>query len=418
MPNTVTMTTYADLLKRWYVDKKNLHTMDNGKNALLMAISKDPAGEGENWTQPIVVAAPRGGGANYTMNKANGTAGIDKKFMGDWKERYDFVSVDQKVISTSKTSRGAFIPALKEKIDGLRRTNQRMTNFQLYRDEGGAIAQMGAITANATGTLSTATKYSLQYVAQGDILHFGANKNGTSLRAGGVTVQGVSPQAGTFRTSSPVAINTQVTSLTEGDYVFIAGTSGSTNQALAGLESWIPPTEALAATTFKNCDRTIDTRALGGVRIDGSGVSNEEAMIQGVSDVEQYEGSPKFIFCHPARFAQLQKELGDRKRFVQTPGKSFASKGKVDARFGFGGLALDGASGEIIVVKDSACQYGYSWVIDPDTFTLTSCGTWPFVRNADGVQMLREDGTGYLTELFAYGELICAAPGKNGVIAH
>jgi hypothetical protein len=428
MATNVTMTTFGDLMKRWYVDKKNLHRMDESTNNLLKAVKKDPTGEGDTWSQPITVNTIVGGAANYTIGRANATAGVDKVFRGTWKERYDFASIDQKVISTSKSDKGAFAPVLKLKIDGLRSHNQRMTNFQLYRDEGGAIAQIsnatstgGGVLTSATGTFTTATKTALQYVAQNHILNFGPTRDGLNLRTGAVQIQGKSDLAGIFKTTSPVPLSTQVTSIADGDYVFIAGTSGSTDSALAGLESWIPATEALAATTFKNCDRTVDTRALGGIRIDGSTAgSNEEAYIDGVSTVEQYGGAPKVIMCHTLRYAQLAKELSDRKRFVTNPGQSFDGKGKT-AAISYGGLSLDGGEGEVVVVKDAACQYGYSWILNPDDFTLYSAGTWPFVRGVgtDNLQMLRATDSGaYITELFAYGEFVCSQPGKNAIIVH
>jgi hypothetical protein len=297
-----------------------------------------------------------------------------------------------------------------------------MTNFQLFRDEGGAIGVVGTVSANATGTFDATTKTAVQFLAPGHNLVAGPNKDGSSLRAGGVTVLSKQDSAGTFKTVSPVAINTNITTLTAGDYWFIAGTSGSTDQALAGMESWIPPTEALAATTFKSCDRSLDTRAMAGIRIDAvSAGSNEEAYIDAVSTVEQYDGSPKAIFAHPLRFATLAKELGDRKSFVTRPGESFTSKGRKDARISYGGISIEGANGEVIVVKDAACQYGYSWILDPSQFTLLSCGPWPCWRGdgTDGLKMLRAtDSNGYVSELFAFGEFVCESPGTNGIITH
>src|SRR5690606_16615396 len=110
-----------------------------------------------------------------------------------------------------------------------------------------AIGVVGTVSANATGTFDTTTKTAVQFLAPGHQLVAGPNKDGSSLHAGGVTILSKNDKDGTFTTVSPVAINTNITSLTAGDYWFIAGTSGSTDQALAGLESWIPPTEALAA---------------------------------------------------------------------------------------------------------------------------------------------------------------------------
>ncbi len=422
MATQVTMTTAADLLKRWYVDKKKLHVMDGSANALLKAVQKDPTLEGDSWSQPIIVNSIVGGAANYTIGRGNSTAGTDKVFRGGIKERYDFADVSQKVISTSKTSRGGFVPILQQKLDGVKRQNQRWTNFQMFRDEGGAIGVVGTVSANATGTFDTTTKTAVQFLAPGHNLVAGPNKDGTSLRSGGVTILSKNDKDGTFKTVSPVAINTNITTLTAGDYWFIAGTSGSTDQALAGLESWIPPTEALAATSFKNCDRSVDTRALAGNRIDASTAGSiEEAYIDAVATIEQYEGEPKAIFTHPLRYAQLSKELGDRKRYVTQPGQSFLAKGKKDARISYGGISVEGASGDVMVVKDAACQYGYSWIIDPSNFTLYSCGPWPFWRGegTDGLKMLRAtDSNGYVSELFAFGEFVCEAPGKNGIIVH
>ncbi len=426
----ITVLNQADMLKRWYMDAKNLHRMDDQKNPLLGLIDKDPTGNGESWTVAVDVQNAGNGAPVYETALANTSAGVKKKFLGSFKNRYDVITIDQKVISATKGApKGAFAPSLKTSIDGMRRQNQKMTNFQLYRDQNGSIGQIGAGFTSATGTLASATKSISQYIWNGAVLHFGPNKDGTSLRAGQVTIAGKDDATGVFRTVAPTALSTQITSIADGDYVFFSGASGTIPTGvvgagdavnLAGLETWIPPTEALAQTTLFGCDRSTDSRALGGIRITATGESNEEAYIDAVTQVETYAGTPKVIFCHTLRYAQLQKEMSDRIRFNKLDGKSFAKRGASDARFSFKGLVLDGASGEVTVMKDPACQFGYSWILDPETLCLLSMDTWPFVRNGDGAGSLLRDnsGTGYTSSLFGYGEMLCYAPGQNGIIIH
>lgn len=411
MATAVDMTTYAAYLKQEYVDKRHLFKMDDNKNQLLGLVKKESTWGGENWNAAIEVAGIRGGTANYDIAVANATAGTDDKFVGGWKDRIDVGLIGDKVIRVSQGA-GAIDQAFKRKMEGLKKQVQRMTNFQLYRDEGGAVGNIASAATTATGTLTDNTKQVLQFLAPGDVLHFGPNLAGTSLRAEGVTISKIQLANGTFTTTSPVALATQVTSLTANDYIFIAGTSGSAEagQALAGLQTWVPLDETTAATTLKSVDRSVDTRALAGIRVSATSDSMEESFMEGISQVEMFAGDPNVILCHPNRMSQLKKELAGKISDTRIPGKPYRGA----SQFGFDGIKI---GSNTVVLSDPACQYRVSWCLDLETWALLSVGEWGKLRDYDG-KILDRSGKNYQFEMIGYGEFVCYAPGRNAAIIH
>ena len=93
----------------------------------------------------------------------------------------------------------------------------------------------------------------------------------------------------------------------------------------------------------------------------------------------------------------------------------------VAAKFSFGALALSQGGGDVMIVDDWACQYNYSWAIETESLCLHTKNAWPYVRDLDGIKMLRNadtNGPNYVFELFGTGELLCYAPGHQACIVH
>ena len=105
-----------------------------------------------------------------------------------------------------------------------------------------------------------------------------AQSDGTSLRTGTYSV--VKVLNGSVVMTGSAGANGN--SAAAADYGYI---DGDATVALAGLDSWVPSTDALASTTFKTVNRGQDARALGGIRINASGLRITEAFIQAGDDV-------------------------------------------------------------------------------------------------------------------------------------
>lgn len=424
---SVSMSSFDAKLKQWYIDRKKLYLMDSYKVPLYNAITKKTDAGGKGWNVAVGAASIVGGGGTYANSWANASAGSDVNFNGAWKDRFGHGFIDDKLIRASKNADGGVEPALEGKIAQVRDQFLQGTEYELFRNENGAIAELASFTLDAggyiTGTLSTNTAPSgLQRLRPNMQINFSANSDMTSPRGSGAAYKVTKVGNATFVcTGSAGAVTPGST-----DYLCIDGSGNG--KALCGLDSWCPKTETLAATTFKAVDRSSDTRALAGIRLAADGLSFTEAFIQAGDLGARYGAESAIVFVHPTNYSALKQETQGKAIYdnrMGSPGVAGGTKGmsKGDAaKFGFRALVLDGSSRPVLVVPSWACPLDSSYAVELDSFWLETMGPWPSLKDLDGVtKMLRlTDGVNnsYVHELVGYGEALCSAPGHQVVIVH
>lgn len=422
---SVSMTSFDAKLKNWYIDRKKLYLLDSYKTPLFNAITKKTDAAGKQWNVAVGASSIVGGAGTYSNSWANASAGSDVNFYGSYKDRFGHGFIDDKVIRASRAADGAVEPALEEKISQVREQFLQATEYQLFRDEGGAIGTVSTFTAGGVGgtvVLSANTQVTAgQRIRKDMILDFSANSDGTSTRTTTWKVTNVQPSQFTIQPYGSSGSDIPVAS----DSIYI---DGDATKALCGLGSWVPATETAAARTFKNVDCSADTRALGGIRLDATGLRFTEAFIQAGDTAMRYGANSSMIFVHPTNLSALKQELGSAVRYeglMGSPGVPGGTKGmskKDAAKFGFRALVLDGTQGQILVVPSWACPLNYSYSVELDSFFMETIGAWPSLKDLDGgPRMLRlTDGTNnaYVHELVGYGEALCSAPGHQVRVTH
>lgn len=442
----ITVSSLAALMKTYYVEEGRLYMSDSYENRLLMAVPKKRDAQGDTWKQPLGDQQIAGGSGDYATSMANITAGSQVAFNGPWKEHYQGALVEDKVMRLSTTGRGAFQPAMEYAINSARSHYNDATNYQLYRSEDGAIGQLASgstgngptFTAGvgtftftsdtSAGALQRLKVGSVFNLSAGGAIGIAAGKAGP-LQAGDWTV---TAKTDTSVTATPAA---GAVSPTGSAFVYVKGdaqnqASGSNITAcLAGFESWVPTTNALAQTTFKTVDRSVATQERAGIRVPAAiNSSVNEAYVLGGNRAMQFGAKTTHIFCHPTKFAELVNEKQGQQRYVDVLGNPATPRGvrlsaKNASAFGFKALSLNqyGAGGDILIVPDWACQYNVSWMVDLTKFNFTTTKEgWPFVRGqgVDGQDWFRQASTKWLLELFGDGELICADPSKQVAVLH
>lgn len=411
-------TSYLAFLKKYYIGKKALYQIDNYQTPLIGMMKKDLGAGGSTWEQTVGVTNVVGGSATYTNAYANSSQGVDKVFSGNYKKRFADVKIQDFTIKSSAGA-GGVERVMKRKIDSLKSEFMQTINYQAYRDEGGSLVQLTATTGsnvvfNGTAVCTDATKAGMQFVKVDKTLNMGAALAGTGLeQSAGIplklTITGRNVNAGTFSYTA----NSANAHPSGSAYLFEDGTAGL---ALAGLRSWCPLTDTLAATTFKTVDRSIDVNALGGIRVAAVGETIEESLNDAVAQHRMLGGDPDACLIHPKRFAQLKKELSGRLVWVETKGKALVGGNN---SFSFRGLQIDGNGRPVIVYEDPACQTECTWVIDTNVFVARSMGKWPYVPEEDGQMVRRLPATDqWQSELFGYLETICARPQSLLAVCH
>lgn len=439
---SVSMTSFQAILKNWYIDRKNLYAVDAYENKLSAMINKKTNASGFQWNNPVKAQQVVGGAGTYAQARTNANAGLDVDFIGAWKDRYHLTFIDEKVIILSMDAEGAIAPALQTKMDSCRDQFNDSTNYQLFRSEYGEVGTVGAISGPVgnvyTLTFSAQTAVpATQRLKVGHVIDFATSATPAAkanLEATSYVVQNVLLN-GQILMTAQIASGTSAPSV--GDTCFINGddidggnittlpsfTSIPTGaKSLAGLASWIPPGGVTSTDLFKGVNRSQNAQALAGIVVPATGLKMSEALTQGGMTAKRLGAKTKAIFMHPTNFTSLLEELQGQQRYVSVGGKSGVKLSAAQAsKFSFQGLALSQGGGDIVIVDDWACQYNYSWALETDSICLHTKNAWPYVRDMDGIKMLRNadtNGPNYVFELYGTGECIINAPGHQAVIIH
>lgn len=450
---SVSMTSFQAILKNWYIDRKNLYAVDAYENKLLAAVGKKTDASGFQWNVGVKAQQVVGGAGTYAQARTNANAGLDVDFVGSWKDRYHLVFIDEKVIQLSRDAEGAIAPALQTKMDSCRDNFNDSSNFQLFRSENGEVAYLSVeSTGSSGGTWTFTTNTGIpasQRLKVGSVVDLvaAASASASPLQGGSTALTKAMLVPGSW-TITNVLTNGQViaspnsvaaTNYTpaNGDLIFINGddidggiivtaptvTSIPTGlKSLCGLASWCPPAGISTSDSFKTVNRSQNVQALGGIVVSATGLKMTEAFTQAGITAKRLGAKTKMIFTHPSNFQSLLSELQGQQRYVDVKGRSGVKLSAAQAsKFSFPGLALSQGGGDIVIVDDWACQYNVSWALETDSLCLHTKNPWPYVRDLDGIKMLRNadtNGPNYVFELFGTGELLCYAPGHQAAIVH
>jgi len=392
------MTSFDAALKQHYTSDRveNLVYKDN---ALLALIPKMEKFGGRNLPIPIIYGNPQGRSATFSTAQANKGNSKIEDFVLTRSKDYSLASVDNETMEASEGNANAFMEAATTEIDGALQAITRSLAIAMYRDGTGNIGQ----TTEVTGT--TITLVDTESVTNFEVDMYLQFNDGSALRDSGATVKVTDINRDTGVLTVDTNLNT-IAGITTLDYM---NQEGDFDAKISGLADWIPDS-APGATAFFGVDRTSDVTRLGGIRIDGSSIPIEEALIKGAARIGREGGRPDYAFLNFEEFENLEKALGAKVQYTDVLTQ--------DGAIGFKGILVHGPRGPIKVVPDQNCRPAKIYVLTMSSWKLYSLGMAPKMLEQDGLKWLREASadaieirTGY------YAQMGCRAPGFNGVIA-
>jgi hypothetical protein len=178
---------------------------------------------------------------------------------------------------------------------------------------------------------------------------------------------------------------------------------------MSGVAEWLP-SSAPGATSFFNVDRSVDSR-LGGLRLDASNKSIEDATIIGQSVAYVNGGKPDVIWFNPTDFRELEQKLGSKAHYSKLMAKSAE---KQIASIGYDALEVHGDNGIMKIISDRDVPVHVAYALEMETWLLISAGEVPHLLDDDKNRVLRVvDDDAYEVRLGLYGNLACSAPGNN-----
>lgn len=412
-----TVSDFDKMLKIWY-DSGRVKLRAYEKNPALALIPKDESMRGKQRTVPIWYRVGQGVSATFSVAQDRVAPGGYENWNLTRVKGYGLGRLENEVVEAAKGDKAAFMEATAE-IDGVFHQVTRDLAIALYRDQNGARGVIGSIGDDDTtdDLITLATRADVTNFEVGMWLEASTGGTSAGLCTNPYIVRKIDRQAGTLSmgTSLSAAVDLDTASdWAAGDTLHREGdlTAASQTLKLAGFSAWIPAT-APGATTFFGVNRSVDVERLGGVRVDGSSMSIEDALIEGAAALHEVGAMPDLVLMGPMQFKRLVRELGSKVEhdIVKSPDM---------AKIGFKSVKLYTAAGVLDVVPDHNCQYDTAWMLTKSTWKLYSMGGAPRMLTygpGDGNRWLRvsdEDAVEYRTGW--YGQLGCHAPGHNARI--
>lgn len=398
------LTTFAAALKQHYTNDR-VENMVYKNNPLLAMMPKMEQFGGKNLPIPIIYGNPQGRSAVFSTAQANKTSSQLKDFVLTRSRDYSLASIDNETLEASKGNANAFLEAATVEIDGAIQSITRSLAIALYGTGSGSIGQASNSTTGTSITLADVEEVTNFEV--GMELVFSTANGGGSIKSGSISVVGVDRDSGILTVDAASAIDGG-TGVAANDYIFV---EGDYDAKVKGLRAWLPDSAPTSGDNFFSVDRSADATRLGGLRVDGSALPIEEALVKAANRVGREGGNPDYVFMSFSKYNDLVNALGSKVQYISEQVK--AGNGYV----GFQAIQIHGPRGAIKVVPDQNCPSDRAFMLQMNVWKIYSLGKCPRILDTDGLKMLRESSADALeVRVGYYAQLGCRAPGYNANI--
>jgi hypothetical protein len=305
---------------------------------------------GENHKRPLIYGNPNGRSADFSKALANRTNTKIAAFLITRNSNYSLFQISNEVVEASMSDEGSVLQALQTEIDGALNALGRDLSLAVYRSGSGVI---GKVASTQSGSSTTITLEKADDIVT---IEVGANLNTADAESGGTVVTtniyvvSVDRDAGTFQVSASqggVATTATLSNMTAGRFICNAG---DYDAKLKGLMAWLPSSVS-SSDSFFGLNRSVDRQRLAGIYKDNSSKPIEEALIDIVSSITRFGGTPDFCFLNPTEFQRLQLAIGTKAIWVDVKAGS-------EATYGFKALQIQLGNCLVKVVSDVDCQSG------------------------------------------------------------
>lgn len=404
-------TSFAAALKTLYPSEV-IRNLAYKNNPLFALISKDETFYGDSSKEPIVIGTPQNRSAAFSGANVSTTNSQIKAFLLTRKTNYSMAAIANETLEASQSDKGAFMKAVQFEIDQALLALTRSLAIQMYRSGTGTVAQ---IASTATVNSST-TMVTLAVADQATNLEVGMSialsaTDGGAARSGTAFIISIDRAAGSFLCAATAggaaaALTSLITGAAASDFIYQA--AGDVNATITGLTAWLKGSDIAAGDSFYNVDRSVDKVRLGGIKVDGSALTIEAAIVQAATLAAREGGRPDHVFLSFRDWNRLVSELGSKVQYVDV------NVAEAEVKISFSGLRVNGPNGVMTVIPDQNCPAGVAFVLQMDTWKLKSLGEAVRLFNADGLTMIRDSSSdSLLVRSFSYANLSCRAPGFN-----
>lgn len=395
---------------------------------LMSKLKKDGEAYGEYMVIPVIVDNPSGRSADIaSLLGANGPIGptTSRKFNVTLASDYAATWIDELTIRKAANDRGAFVNARKFEIDGLLRQLGNSLAHALYRAGDGTVGRGDSAYSVAGNVITLLARADTKFFGLGMVLDFIPNVGGTPTGAARAVatqravVTKIDEDAGQITCALDVtgaalaAFNVNYTGVTNADWIAPLGdynqnfaTTGAVK--IKGLAAWIPLTAPAGGDNFYGVDRSTFPTRLAGNRLNDSTAPAEDSIMALAEVMHERGANPDFVVVSPRQFTKMSKRMNARVEFDSAGGT---------ANYGFMRFMIATSAGMLPVYADPDCPEDRGYILTLSTWAVKHLGL-PEIVTSDGLSALRRPGLDQIEiRCRYYAQLVCYAPGHNGVFA-
>jgi len=402
--SSINIADYVAYLKQYY-NSYSPYNLTYKAGPYYAMLNKMTRAGGKNTPVPQQFGNNQSTSSNYTVasNSAGSPLSLAEFLVPSYPTMYSLCNIDEQLIAAGRDSEFAFANPLQLSIDSSLREHGKKIAIYLLGDGSGALATVQSVSSNTVYLVDPthARRFSLnqQIITSGTLF--------SSAPTNVQTVVGVNAQLGT------VTFDTLPTGTVAGWYLFNNGDyATSLGNKIVGFQGWIPPVFTAPWTTLFGVDRTQDETLLAGIRVNASGLTVKQAMIQGVQNLvaNGADVSSAFkIFMHPIQYAVLLQQLEGSRVYTQLDTKIEG----LDVSFK--GVKYEGSGFDMEIYQDM-------WV-DSDKIMIADFDKWHFentkhavMMTSDGLDLLRlESQDAVQLRIRTYGQQTCSAVAWNAI---
>lgn len=373
------------------------------KNPFFAALKKQENMGGTNLKVPVRLGINQGQSSVFSTAQTNAYAPNFKAFEITRDSYYTVAQISGETVASTKGDLNAFVDLVALELSDSLLSHTDDLAGQLFRDGTGSIGTISALPGSGVITLSEpddVTQFEVGQVLQARIT------GNSTLRAALGYVVSVNRPAGTVTVASSGQGGTPAdpSAWAPTDDLLIQGTDDA---VISGLAAWLPTTAPGSSDNFFGVNRSQDRSRLAGVVYDGTGMTIQQALINGFALGSREGAEPDMGFCSYDTFAALVNELGSK---VQYTNPQATTLGGIP----FKGLELYANHGTIKIMPDRSCQSGVVYGLTMSSWALASAGGAPMVDEfGQGMWLRQSSADGYELRVKSYAQLYCNAPGHN-----
>jgi hypothetical protein len=323
-------------------------------------------------------------------------------------------SVDHKLITLSRSDRGALVRALTSSTEAAMDKLKTSHNFMNWRDGGGCIGRFSTTSTN-TGTL-----YDLNDIRNldiDDVIEFAAD---SGIAAGGVcpaslTVTGLNEDTGVVTFNANLST---VPGISATPYIFH---KGDYNNAWYGVPSYCTleaPGVGIVPASIWGMSRTSNPTLLAGSRFTASNMLLLEGIKKALASSFRRRIETTHLFMPPEVFNDLEMSLQGQRRYTE---EKVGGVGFTALEFTMQGGKSVKCYSDADIPKNSTATTKYVFGLNLKKFKFSTAGTYPDWLNKVGGGadkfMTEQNANATAGRLGGYGQLFTGAPKQHWNLA-